>query len=110
MELRNKSRHEAKRKFWQQHISNWKASGLSQKHYCRSRSLALSTFCYWKSRINKTETTTPKFYPLTIPTSHANSFDAGFLLLIGSKRFQIQIKEDFSPSALKRLIATLEQL
>lgn len=110
MELRTKSRHEAKRKYWQQQISNWKTSGLSQKHYCSSRSLAISTFCYWKNRINKPEPTTPRFYPLTIPTSPTNSSDVGLLLLVGSKRFQIQIKEDFSPSALKRLISTLEQL
>ena len=110
MELRTKSRYEAKRKYWQQQINNWKTSELSQKHYCRSHSLALSTFCYWKSKINKSEPTTPRFYPLTIPTSPTNSSDADLLLLVGSKRFQIQIKENFSPSALKRLIATLEQL
>ena len=107
-----KSKHEHKREYWQQQISNWQSSGLSQKHYCQSRSLALATFCYWRRRINNPESRTPIFYPLAIPTSHrhTNSPDAGLRLLVGKKRFQVEIKEDFSPTTLEKLIVTLEQL
>lgn len=110
MEPRTKSRHVAKREFWQHQISKWKVSGLSQKQYCRSRSLALSTFCYWKSRINKPESSAPRFFPLVIPDSHTSPSDAGLLLFVGPKQFKIEIKEDFSATVLRKLIATLEQL
>ncbi len=110
MKSRTQSSHEAKREYWQQQISNWQASGLSQKKYCRSHSLALSTFCYWKNRINKPDPAVPKFYPLTVPVLASNSSDAGLLLLVGSKQIQVQIKKDFSQSTLKKLVATLEEI
>ncbi len=42
-----------KDKFWMFHIKNWEASGLSQAKYCKRNNLALSTFSYRKSKINK---------------------------------------------------------
>ena len=51
----------AKRDHWQQQIDNWQRSGLSQKQYCLSHSLALSTFCYWKKRLNRQDPVRPKF-------------------------------------------------
>ena len=110
MESRQRTSHAIKAEHWQKHINDWKASGLSQKQFCQGRSLALSTFCYWKSRINNPGPTSPIFYPLTIPASPSDLSDAGLTLLIGSKKFQIQIKKEFSQAALKKLVATLEQL
>ncbi len=110
MESRSKSLHKTKDEYWQKQIGDWKVSGLSQKQFCLSRSLALSTFCYWKSKINRIKSNTPKFYPLTVPVLDENSSDAGLMLLVGSKQFQVQIKNDFSQTALKRLIATLEEI
>ncbi|MFT5700627.1 MAG: hypothetical protein ACI8ZB_003502 [Desulforhopalus sp.] len=64
---------QTKAEYWQRQIKDWKASGLNQKQFCLSRSLALSTFCYWKSKTNRIEPITPKFYPLTIPVLPGNS-------------------------------------
>lgn len=110
MESQERTNHTVKGEYWQRHINEWKASGLSQKQFCQSRSLGLSTFCYWKSRLNNPGPTTPKFYPLTIPAPPSNLNDAGLVLLIGSKKFQIHIKKGFSHTTLKKLIVTLEQL
>lgn len=105
-----KSSQEAKRDYWQQQIKAWKKSGLSQKQYCRSWSLALSTFCYWKKRLNNSAPASPNFYPLTIPACLPESTDAGLMLLVGPKQIQIKVQKDFSPTALKKLITILEQL
>ena len=110
MNSQSKSSLESKRDYWQHHIKTWKRSGLSQKQYCRSRSLAYSTFCYWKRRLNNQEPVTPKFYPLAVPASSPDPTEAGLMLLVGPKQIQIHIKKDFSPTVLKKLIATLEQL
>ena len=107
MKSYTKPKHEIKRDSWQQQISNWRSSGLSQNEYCRRNAIALSTFCYWKSKINKEETAQPTFFPLTLP---ASSSEAGLKLLVGSRQLQILLKEDFSPTALKKLITVLEQL
>jgi hypothetical protein len=110
MNFQSKSSQESKRDYWQQQIKTWKKSSLSQKQYCRSHSLALSTFCYWRRRLNNQESAIPKFYPLAIPAPGPEPTEAGLMLLVGPKQFQVQIKKDFSPPTLKKLIATLEQL
>ena len=36
--------------FWQLHITQWQASGLSQASYCRQQALVKSQFSYWKRK------------------------------------------------------------
>ena len=110
MELHTTSRRDTKKDYWQQQISNWKTSGLSQKEFCLRQALALSTFSYWKRRIEKPEAEKIKFYPLSIPPSSVPSVDSGLLLFIGKKRFAIEVKEEFSPAVLKKLILALEKI
>ncbi len=110
METQTTRHYETREKYWQKHINEWRVSGLSQKQFCSSRSIVLSTFSYWKSKINRIKPVTPKFYPLTVPDLTCNSSDAGLMLIVGSKQFQVQIKKDFSQTTLKKLVATLEEL
>ncbi|WP_420820621.1 IS66 family insertion sequence element accessory protein TnpA, partial [Serratia microhaemolytica] len=37
----------------QQHLDNWRNSGLSQSAYCRENNLKLATFHYWKIQADK---------------------------------------------------------
>jgi hypothetical protein len=110
MESRTTSRNNVKQVYWQQLIRNWKTSGLSQKQFCQRESLALSTFSYWKRKIETPETEKIKFYPLSVPSPITQQADSGLLLLIGKKRYAIELNEEFSPTALKKLISALEQL
>jgi hypothetical protein len=36
--------------FWQLHIAQWQASGLSQASYCRQQALLTHQFSYWKRK------------------------------------------------------------
>lgn len=36
--------------FWQHHIAQWQAAGLSQAGYCRKHSLHSHQFSYWKRK------------------------------------------------------------
>jgi hypothetical protein len=109
MESRTTSQSNVKKVYWQQQIRNWKSSGLSQKQFCQRNSLALSTFTYWKRRIERPEAEKIKFYPLSISPRVTPPTDSGLLLRIGHK-FAIELKEEFSPTTLKKLISALEQL
>ncbi len=42
-----------KQEFWQDHLSGWKASGLSQADYCQKHGLKPTRFSYWRSKQNK---------------------------------------------------------
>lgn len=38
-------------RFWQQHITQWQESGLSQADYCRQQALHAHQFSYWKCKL-----------------------------------------------------------
>ena len=111
--MKNKDAGEAQKKtYWQEHIKAWKQSGLSQAHFCKVRSLALSTFQYWRRKIFQDSNDSPRFYPLAVmPSLEASNKTPGVLrVILGNRRFVLEIGEDFSETTLKKLIATLEQL
>lgn len=104
---------QGKRQFWQQHVHEWKESGLSQKAYCEVHSLALPAFGYWKRKFAQKKKAAPQFYPLTISTgneANRNSTRTGLQVHLKNDRFRIEIGADFSPEALKNLITILEQM
>jgi hypothetical protein len=101
----------AKRQYWQEHVECWKRSGLSQAEYCRLNSLQLKNFWYWKKQYNGKTAEQLRFFPLAlVPTKVTKSEPASLQLTLQEQRFRIEIGENFSPSVLKGLILTLEQL
>ena len=103
----------SKRGYWQRHITLWKRSGLSQRQYCQSHSLALSTFGYWNRKLRKPQPAAAHFYPLTVPPITApgnNKSDSGLRLCFRDKKYQVDIAKEFSSTSLKKLISTLERL
>lgn len=104
----------AKRQYWQEHIESWKRSGLSQAEYCRLNSLWVKNFWYWKKRYSGESSEQLRFFPLALVrpkvTKAINSEPATLQLTLQEQRFRIEIGENFSPSVLKGLILTLEQL
>jgi hypothetical protein len=41
-----------KHEFWKEHIERWVKSGLSQPSYCATHQLKLTTFLYYRQRLN----------------------------------------------------------
>ena len=109
----NSSRTRSKLSYWQNHISCWRHSGLSQAQYCTKKMLALSTFSYWKRKLAQPEKVSPEFYPLTVQDNQTVvdvAADSGLQVVIGKQRFKIQIAKGFSPATLATLVKTLEKL
>jgi hypothetical protein len=44
---------EAKASGWFAHIEQWKASGISQVEFCRTRKLSIHSFRWWKWKLSK---------------------------------------------------------
>ncbi|EAZ98513.1 IS66 family insertion sequence element accessory protein TnpA [Marinobacter sp. ELB17] len=40
---------------WQQHITDWEASGVSGSAYCKQQSLVYHQFVYWRQKLAPTE-------------------------------------------------------
>lgn len=104
---------ESKAEFWQRHIDACISSSQTQAQYCKDHSLVISRFYYWKRKLNLNNSSKARFYPLAIQSATAQgsreSGQSGLSLYCRNKNFRIEVAEDFSPVALKKLMAVLEQ-
>lgn len=101
-----------KSEYWQQHIADCRCSSLSQAHYCKKHSLALSTFSYWKKKLTATqEQAQVRFYPLALRSTESTEFNsrpAGLTILLAKNELRVELAEDFSPPALQKLLTVLK--
>src|SRR5699024_8928472 len=47
--------HTERKRAWQQHITDWQASGLSGMAYCKQQSLTYCQFVYWRKKLTNPE-------------------------------------------------------
>ena len=95
---------------WQAHVKAQKKSGLNRAEYCRQHKLSYHALTYWYNKssgaVSKKSTIVPVPYrsiaklPL-LPESSA-------LKLILPGNISIEVGDNFSPTTLTRLLASLE--
>jgi hypothetical protein len=112
MTTRSRSEERAeKRQVWQQHIRNWKESGLAQSEYCRRHKLRENQLTYWKRKFE------PAVSPISLvelqlePALQSRiSAKQAPLCLIVCDQYRIEVERGFDPVALQQLVLTLRQL
>jgi hypothetical protein len=57
---------EAKQAYWDRRIGQWRDSGLSQRVFCETQGLALSTFQWWRKRLAEGSRGQRNFLPIEI--------------------------------------------
>jgi len=93
---------------FQEHIRQWRSSGMTQAEYCRRNELKWSTFHYWRKRLQEKATAVTL---VQVPVSKNLSFQPGQeLTLILGDRYKVEIGDDFKPSTLAKLVDTLGRL
>ena len=56
--------------FWQQHIMQWRSSGLSKMAYCEQFSLVYHQMVYWSKKLEdepEQQSETGRFVPVRVP-------------------------------------------
>lgn len=102
---------EEKRIYWEEMVSRWETSGLSQIEFCRQNDLNRHRFNYWKRRIKKCTMTIPLVQLGGFSSLSRKYFSDGVALgLIIDGRFRIEIHDGFNPATLEQLIHTLCRL
>jgi hypothetical protein len=102
---------EEKRVYWEEMLSRWQASGLSQIEFCRQNHLNRHRFNYWKRRIIKSTQSVPLVQLEGLHGLCGKSFSNGAMLgLIIEGRFRIEIPDGFNSATLEQLIGTLCRL
>ena len=62
---------EAKQAYWDKRIAQWRDSGLSQRVFCETQGLALSTFQWWRKRLAEGPGAQPRFLPIELKAAAA---------------------------------------
>jgi hypothetical protein len=98
---------------WQEHISQWSKSGLTQAKYCRRNKLSAAVF-HWrkrqlrrKSKAQKKPSTSMQFVEVHgVPPIHPGRGETYEVAL--SRGRVIRVGRGFDTDVLKRLIAAVE--
>ncbi|CAA0093648.1 IS66 family insertion sequence element accessory protein TnpA [Zhongshania aliphaticivorans] len=53
-----------KSQFWQDHITAWQGSGLSQAAYCKQHEIKFHNFAYWRNRLSPAKEPSAKLLKL----------------------------------------------
>lgn len=69
---------------WQQYLSLWRESGLSQVEFCQQHNIAVHNFQYWRKRLSpKTEPAKSKrLIPITVRSSAPARLTLGAQVMI----------------------------
>ena len=99
--------------YWQNHISQWSESGLTQAEYCRRNKISAAAFNWWKrhlrkkSKTQKDSSTPMQFVEVHgVPPIHSDRGETYEVVL--SRGRAIKVGRDFDSDALKRLITAVE--
>jgi len=68
--------------FWQEQVTAWQASGLTQKAYCQERALQHSTFGYWVRKLRAADTGSAVSPSGFVPITLASPVGAGLALAL----------------------------
>ena len=106
--------------YWQDQISKWQSSGLTQAEYCRKNNLCKRHFSKWKKALQNPPAFLEKPKPQTRKKRSAGKKQKSFIELkissglsesyeiitTGGRR--IHVGSNFNPETLKHLIAAVE--
>ena len=104
---------------WESRIEGWKLSDLSQAKYCEVNNLSIKSFQYWRRQLKNMQTSEPakdnsyvKIVEIKpekqIQMEQLNIFPELVQIKFSFRNFQIELKNNFSEEALRRLIKVLQ--
>jgi hypothetical protein len=99
------------RQVWEQHIRNWKESGLAQSEYCRQHNLKEHQLTYWKRKFQVADAPI-SLVELALGTSFQPRVSASKapLRVIVCDQYRIEVERGFDPMALQQLVLALRQI
>lgn len=111
MESTRSAEREAKRRYWEEHLSRWESSGLRQSEYCRLNGLGLHRFIYWKNkRCRPTPPVTLVEWAIPRQEEVASPSDVPSLCVLIGTRYRIEIRPEFDPAIFDTVVRILRAL
>ena len=98
---------EAKRTLWTRRVEQWKRSGKTQREFCASHSIALSTFQWWRARVGADKVSRQEAQSLFVPLPVANEsvWAAGVIEVELCSGTRVRFEGEAARAAVDRLVA-----
>jgi len=95
-----------RRAFWQEHLTQWQASGMTQVAYCRQHGVNRDQFGYWKKRLlsARSSGTAPRgadFIAVQWAAAGAP------LVVVLHERLRVEVRPGFDPATLRAVVQAL---
>jgi hypothetical protein len=107
----NKIDQQTNRVRWEEHVSAWRKSGMSQSAYSREHGLLPKLFSAWVGRVRRsesTELTKPlTVVPVRVSGLGAQSTVSSALSLQHARGWTLQLPGNISPSSLGQILREL---
>ncbi|MBU4387887.1 hypothetical protein KJ644_05515 [Candidatus Dependentiae bacterium] len=98
---------EERLKFWQDHVSVYRKSGMTQREYCGKANISYWSFNVWKRRIDSEEKATG-IHEIPQAVVQRLSRERKDLEIIVHDRLRIVLPEGFSEKTLCRVLSLLK--
>jgi hypothetical protein len=95
------------RKFWIRHVKAWRASGLSQRSYCRRHRLLKGTLGYWSSKLKRS----PAAATELVEVGHAEVKEqrpSSPIELVVQGRYLLRLWPGMEPAHMREVLSVLE--
>lgn len=95
-----------RRSFWQDHLAQWHASGMTQVAYCRQHGLHRDQFGYWKKRLlavraPATAATATGFIAVRMASASAP------VTVVLNHHLRVEVHPGFDPVTLRAVVQAL---
>ncbi len=107
-----KSERIERRQYWEAQVQRWRASGLTQREFCKKEDLSIERFGAWKRRLdreNQGESEGLVAVPPKIVSSALFTVRPALGLVV-DERYRVEIPDAFSPSTLAAVLQVLSRL
>lgn len=96
----------SRKQFWEEHITQWSASELSQAEYCGLHGISLKSFQYWRRKAKLLAA--PALVELPLPVSLVSARPQ--LCVVIDQRYRIEVGKGFDSVDLERVVRVLERM
>jgi len=98
------------RKFWEEQITTWQDSDLSQAEFCRKNNLIAHRFTYWKQKLVKRQEKAVSLVQVSMETNfNTKPAYRSPLRIVFNNQLHVEVDRDFDPVTLRQLVYTLKQ-
>ena len=99
-----------RKRFWENHLTQCNATGLSQVEYCRLNKISIKSFQYWKRKFKDRSLPALIEVPLekSLPTLLSPSYPP--LCLVIGHHYRVEIGKGFDSEDFERVLRVLERI